>query len=307
MRPETDMSDAHLLLVDNDPQSLNTLAGYFRSETGITFHTAGNATEAWAILQDEAEQFDLMILDCLMPQRGGLDLPQRIRADQRLAGIPLILQTPVPPTAEQLRNGAAAGAYHYLTMPARHDAVLAIVHAALAKSSFRNALRRQLRRQGGNHRKLDACEFSIRTLEEAGELATLIAQACPNADAALFGISELLVNGVEHGNLGLSYEEKSQLSLDNRWKSEVDRRSALPDNLAKRVRLSFRREPERITLRIADEGQGFAWRDYLELDPRRACDPNGRGIALARMLSFSSIHYEGCGNVAVATIAPASN
>jgi CheY-like chemotaxis protein len=271
MRLEIDMTNAHLLLVDSDPHSLQTLVGYFQSETGITFHTADNPQEAWAVLQDRTEQFDRMILDCLMPER------------------------------------AAAGAYHYLTMPARRDAVLSIVHAALTKSSFRNALRRQLRNQPGKHRQLDTCEFSIRTLEEAGELATLIAQACPNADAALFGISELLVNGVEHGNLGLSYEEKSQLALDNRWKSEVDRRSALPDNLGKRVRLSFRREPERITLRIADEGRGFTWRNYLELDPDRACYPNGRGIALARMLSFSSIHYEGCGNVAVATIAPSSN
>jgi hypothetical protein len=39
------------------------------------------------------------------------------------------------------------------------------------------------------------------------------------------------------------------------------------------------------------------------MDPERAFDPNGRGIALARLLSFSSIHYEGCGNVAIATIA----
>ena len=38
------------------------------------------------------------------------------------------------------------------------------------------------------------------------------------------------------------------------------------------------------------------------MDPERAFDPNGRGIALARMLSFSSITYEGCGNIAVATI-----
>ena len=301
------MTDAHLLLVDSDPHSLDTLVGYFQSEAGISFHTAGNPQEAWTILQDRAEQFDLMILDCLMPERGGLGLLHRIRGDQRLTGIPIVLQTPTSPTAGQIRDGAAAGAYHYLTMPARHDAVLSIVHAALTKSSFRDALRRQLRNQPGKHRQLGTCEFSIRTLEEAGELATLIAQACPNADAALFGISELLVNGVEHGNLGLSYEEKSQLALDNRWKSEVDRRSALPDNLGKRVRLSFRRESERITLRIADEGRGFAWRNYLELDPDRACDPNGRGIALARMLSFSSIHYEGCGNVAVATIAPSSN
>ena len=307
MPSDADMTEAHLLVVDRDPRSLATLVDHFRSEPGVTFHTAGDPDTAWAILQDQAEHFDLMILDCLMPQGGGLDLARRIRASQRLAGIPVVLQTPAPPTAEQMRSGAAAGAYHYLTMPAQHDAVLSIVHAALAKSSFRNALRRQLRRQSGKHRELDTCEFSIRTLEEAGELATLIAQACPNPDAALFGISELLVNGVEHGNLGLSYEEKSQLALDNCWKSEVDRRSALPDNLGKRVRLSFRREPERITLRIADEGRGFAWRDDLELDPRRACDPNGRGIALARMLSFSSIHYEGCGNVAVATIAPPGN
>lgn len=307
MHLEIEMTDAHLLLVDSDSHSRDTLVGYFQSETGITFHTVCKPQEAWVVLQDRAERFDLMILDCLMPERGGLDLLHRIKGDQRLAEIPIVLQTPTPPTADQMHDGAAAGAYHYLTVPAQHDAVLSIVHAALTKSSFRNALRRQLRNQPGNPRQLDTCEFSIRTLEEAGELATLIAQACPNADAALFGISELLVNGVEHGNLGLSYEEKSQLALDNCWKSEVDRRSALPDNLGKRVRLSFRREPERITLRIADEGRGFAWRNYLELDPRRACDPNGRGIALARMLSFSSIHYEGCGNVAVATIAPASN
>ncbi|HYO28261.1 MAG TPA: ATP-binding protein [Azonexus sp.] len=132
----------------------------------------------------------------------------------------------------------------------------------------------------------------------------LAAQACPNPEGALFGISELLVNGVEHRNLGLPCEEKSQLALNNCWKSEEDRRSAHPGIPGKRVCLSFRRESHQITLRIADEGQGFAWRNYLELDPRRACDPNGRGIALTRMLSFSSIHYEGCGNVAVATIAP---
>jgi len=53
---------------------------------------------------------------------------------------------------------------------------------------------------------------------------------------------------------------------------------------------------------VADQGQGFNWRSFLEMDPLRAFDPNGRGIALARMLSFSNICYEGCGNTAVATI-----
>ena len=75
----------------------------------------------------------------------------------------------------------------------------------------------------------------------------------------------------------------------------------------KRVTLNFQRDGQSITLRITDEGRGFAWQDYLEMNPDRACDPNGRGIALARMLSFNSIFYEGCGNVAVATLANPSD
>lgn len=297
------MIKAHLLLVDSDPAVLGTMADCFRSEPGIACHSASNLTDALTILKEPVAEFDLMIVDCPIPNRDGLEKLRQIRSDGRLAGIPIILQTPQPPTAEQIHEGARAGAYHYLNTPYDRDALVAIVHAALAKSSFRNALRHQLRSRSQTPQTLDSCEFSVRTLEEAGELATLVAQACPNSEAALFGISELLVNGVEHGNLGLTYEEKSRLALDNCWKNEVDRRSAHPDNVGKRVRLSFRRESHQITLRIADEGLGFAWRDYLELDPARACDPNGRGIALARMLSFTDIHYEGCGNVAVATIA----
>ena len=301
------MSEAHILLVDSDPRSLANLAACFNNDPGIQVHTASNADEAMLALRDEGERFDLLILDSLIPKRGALGLPQRIKDDRRLATIPIILQTPGQPTTDDLRNATAAGAYHFLVMPASHDSVLAVVHATLAKSSFRNALRRQLKAQADQPEQLTNCEFSIRTLEEAGELAALIAQACPNAEAALFGISELLINGVEHGNLGLTYEEKSRLALCNQWKSEIDRRCALPDNLSKRVHLSFQRTDDRITLRITDDGRGFAWQKYLELNPQRACDPNGRGIALARLLSFSSIHYEGQGNIAVATIGPSSN
>lgn len=297
------MHKAHLLLVDGDPATRQTLTDCFRTEPGITFHSASNLDEAREALQNPDSEFDLMIVDCLLPNRGGLEKLRQIREDVRLAGIPVVLQTTLPLAAEQMRAGAAVGAYHYLNTPYERTAVVSVILAALAKSSFRNALRQQLRNRSLTPQALDGCEFSVRTLEEAGELATLVAQACPNSEAALFGISELLVNGVEHGNLGLTYQEKSRLALENCWKNEVDRRSAHPDNADKRVRLSIRREAHQITLRIADEGQGFAWRNYLELDPARACDPNGRGIALARMLSFSSIHYEGCGNVAVATIA----
>lgn len=149
---------------------------------------------------------------------------------------------------------------------------------------------------------LNQAEFSIRTIHEASQLASFIAQACPNPDQAVVGISELLVNGVEHGNLALSYADKTRLKQADSWQAEIDRLAELPENRNKYVRLNYHRSNEKITLRISDQGTGFNWRDFLEMDPKRAFDPNGRGIALARMLSFSGITYEGCGNIAVATI-----
>ena len=298
------MNETNVLLVVSDPSSRADLTSCLRDTPGIRLHTAKDPDEAMSELQGISHRFDLLILDSHMHDPASKGIVEHIKGDRRLATTPIVLLTPTQPTAGQLRDGAATGAYHFLVMPANHDTILAVVHAALVKSSFRNFLRRQMGTPAERPELLSNCEFSIRTLEEAGELAALIAQACPNTEAALFGISELLVNGVEHGNLGLTYEEKSQLALNDRWKSEIDRRCALPDNLTKRVRLSFQRTEDRITLRISDDGQGFAWRKYLELEPQRASDPNGRGIALARLLSFSSLHYEGCGNVAVATIGP---
>jgi hypothetical protein len=44
------------------------------------------------------------------------------------------------------------------------------------------------------------------------------------------------------------------------------------------------------------------WDKFLSFDPDRAFDPNGRGIAMARMMSFASLEYQGKGNVVVARV-----
>jgi DNA-binding response OmpR family regulator len=56
------------------------------------------------------------------------------------------------------------------------------------------------------------------------------------------------------------------------------------------------------SLLFRDQGSGFSRRNYLEMNPERAFDPNVRGIALPRILSFNRIAYEGNSNTAVATI-----
>ncbi|AXS78866.1 response regulator [Dechloromonas sp. HYN0024] len=295
------MTKTCVLLVDDEELNLEILVEYFDGEEPFSLQAADSGEAAWELLQNPENNFKLILLDRMMPGLDGIGLLRRIKGDPRLAGIPVIMQTAAN-SPEQIREGLEAGAYYYLTKPYRRDSLLAIVHAALSDANARNALSQQLHQHINSLQFLEKAEFTIRSVEDAGQLASFIAHACPNPEAVVMGISELLINGVEHGNLGLTYAEKSQLKQEDRWHEEVLRRAAMPENASKSVRLSYHRDGDSISLRIADQGCGFDWRNYLQIDPERAFDPNGRGIALARMLSFSNLTYEGCGNIAIATI-----
>jgi CheY-like chemotaxis protein len=299
------MIDARILVVDDEALNLEILCEFLDGETSPAPHTADSGEAAWALLQDPGSDYQLILLDRMMPGLDGIGLLKRIKSDPRLSGIPVIMQTAAN-SAAQIREGLEAGAYYYLTKPYGRDDLLAIVHAAHADAEARDRLRQELHRHVQALHFMNQAEFSIRTVHEASQLATLIAQACPEPEAAVIGISELLINGIEHGNLGLNYAEKARLKREDCWLAEIERRSALPENAGKRVCVSFQRRQDAIVLRVADQGKGFDWQNFLDIDPQRAFDPNGRGIALARRLSFSSIHYEGGGNVAVATLNRAS-
>lgn len=294
------MSTPRLLVVDDEPINLEIISEYFDG-LGYTLDTAADGEEAWAHLNC-AHGYDLLILDRMMPVLDGMALLQRVKADHRFAEMPVIMQTAAG-EPEQVRQGLAAGAHYYLVKPYERESLQTIVRGALADSAMRRQLQQRLAAHGDAMKLLCSADFRLRTIDEAGVLAAFLAQGCPRPEASVLGISELLVNAVEHGNLGITYEEKAALKRADRWHEEVRRRQELPENRAKQVRVTLTRTEAGVNLCISDDGAGFDWQRYLDLDPQRAFDPNGRGIALARSASFAALRYEGCGNTAIATIA----
>ncbi len=293
------MSAQRLLVVDDEPFNLEIIGEYFDG-LGFEIDTAEHGEEAWALLNEKGP-YAAIILDRMMPVLDGMGLLKRVKSDERLQSLPVIMQTAAG-TPDQVREGLAAGAYYYLVKPFERESLLTIVRGALADNEAREALQQKLAEHGNTLQLMTSAEFSLRTVEEAGALAALLAQATPKPENAVLGLSELLVNAVEHGNLGISYREKSALRHEDRWAEEVVRRLALPENTAKRVRAVLARDEAGVSIRICDEGEGFDWREYLEFSPERAFDPNGRGIALAKMTSFDSLEYSGCGNTVAVTI-----
>jgi anti-sigma regulatory factor (Ser/Thr protein kinase) len=145
-------------------------------------------------------------------------------------------------------------------------------------------------------RLLVEARFRLQSLADARQLATALASCFPNQPGVALGFLELFVNAVEHGNLGIALDQKAALLKAGTWEAEVERRLATPENRSKRVDVHYRRDAAAATVHVKDEGPGFDWRAFMELDPRRAFEPNGRGIALARQLCFRDMEYLGSGN-----------
>lgn len=283
------VTQKHILVVDDEPFNREILSEVL-DDPGYRISVAEDGGQAWDRLTTAGEIFDLVLLDRMMPGIDGLEVLRRMKDTPALRDLPVIMQTAAA-SPDQVREGIAAGAYYYLTKPFELETLQTIVRAALEDASQRRQLQQQPSNHAGSLALVVDARFEYRTLEEAQHLAVVIAGMCANTELVAMGLSELLVNAVEHGNLGISFEEKTSLKEQDGWHEEVMRRLELPENLAKRAVLSLRRIEGAWELEISDEGQGFDWPRYLELAPERAFAPNGRGIALARQLAFSELEY----------------
>lgn len=294
------MSMAKILVVDDEPFNLD-IVGEFLDGMNFDLVMVESGEAAWEALAAPDSSFDLVLLDRMMPGMDGIQVLKRMKADGRLHSIPVIMQTAAT-SPEQIREGLAAGAFYYLTKPFEGEALQTIIRSALDDSRVRRELTANLADHARALAFLGEGEFVIRTLDDAHKLASFVALLGPQPETLAMGLSELLVNGVEHGNLGIDFAEKSRLREADIWEQEVDRRLALPENCKKAVYLKVTREEDRWIFKITDDGPGFDWRRFLDFDPERAFAPNGRGIALSRQISFSSLTYIPPGNMVIVTV-----
>jgi two-component system cell cycle response regulator len=144
------------------------------------------------------------------------------------------------------------------------------------------------------------CASRVQDLDHVYVIAQTLAHYFPNPEQYVTAIHELLLNAVEHGNLGIGYEKKTELLRTGKWVDEVEHRLALPENIGKEVDIRLSYDGFEYTLTIADEGQGFAWEDYVlrPIDTR----PNGRGLWIAFHSRFDRIAFNRRGNQVTCTV-----
>ena len=273
---------------------------------GYAVTAVDDGEPAWELLREKGTFYNTVIFDRMMPKLGGMELLKRMKKDARFKNIPVILQTAMS-AKHDIIEGLNAGAYYYLPKPYELKQLLAVVNAAILKNNEYLNLRHQLEKSESTMNSLSllhkgSLEFQLQTRDDVMTLSTLLSYTCPDREDGKRLLFELLMNAVEHGNVGITYQDKTHLLLEDHLISEVDRRGTLEEYRFKKVKLQLSRTDQQLQFRIEDEGEGFDWRPYLDFAmDDRAFHSHGRGIAICNHDTGFTLHYEGKGNIVTAT------
>ena len=124
------------VLVVDDEQDLCEILLYNLRAAGYEAEAAYTGEAAWNLMhhaQCIMHNYDLLILDVMMPGMSGFELAQRLKGDAQTSHIPIIFLT-AKDTEDDTLQGFGLGADDYVTKPFSVREVVARVKAVLARS-----------------------------------------------------------------------------------------------------------------------------------------------------------------------------
>jgi adenylate cyclase len=134
-------TQASVLVVDDDPVNRMLLSRSLERD-GHRVTTAEDGRQAWETLQ--RDEFDVVLLDVLMPELDGCEVLERIERDTRLRHLPVIMVSALD-ELETVVRCIELGAQDYLPKPFNPVLLRARINAGLTKKRLRELERRQVR------------------------------------------------------------------------------------------------------------------------------------------------------------------
>ena len=164
-----------ILLVDDEPGSIELLAGIFGDEYEIMFATEGEKAVGLAL----TEEPDVILLDVMMPGIDGYEVCRRLKAEERTADIPIIFITACGDQEAESR-GLESGAMDYIHKPFTSSVVKVRTSNQIELKRTREALTRLSITDGltqlANRRRFDEviCREHARLARSGGQLSLLM-------------------------------------------------------------------------------------------------------------------------------------
>lgn len=125
------MSTRKMILVVDDERDITELLSYNLKRAGFDVAVASSGRQALTAV--EAQIPDLIVLDVMLPELSGVEVAGRLRANPRVAHVPILMLTAKTEEVDQV-VGLTVGADDYVTKPFSMKVLLARVEALLRRS-----------------------------------------------------------------------------------------------------------------------------------------------------------------------------
>lgn len=155
------------ILVVDDIEASRDLLSRRLTRDGHRVASVGGGQQALQALADH--EFDVVLLDLMMPDINGFDVLVRMKADERLRRIPVIMITALAETESAVRC-IEAGAEDYLPKPFNPILLRARINACLHKKRWRDREQKYLRRIEDETAKFERLLLTILPKQVIGRL-----------------------------------------------------------------------------------------------------------------------------------------
>ena len=164
---------ASILVVDDNPKFLKDALPMYGYEVTV----AEDGIEALKTLSDDNNNFDLVLLDVMMPNMDGWDTLKAIRKNPKTQYIPVIMITAVSED-QKVVSGLKIGADDYIVKPFLLPTLLARIEAVLRRSKW------QAESAGKTEKKINK-DVNIDALTpKEKEVLSLVAKGASNQEIA---------------------------------------------------------------------------------------------------------------------------
>ena len=240
----------------------------------------------------ESTDLDLIVLSL---NKDGLDQLVRLKRKSITEWIPVVLINDSEDTTiheEALKKGAF-DIYQASYSSRDLDSILT---SGLNLSITFNKFNKNIAEHHQFFKYVNSLDLQFKTIEEAHITAKSLSFLCEDSNKVAMGLSEIFINAIEHGNLGISYEDKTYHQENNTWKMEIESRLKMSQYREKVVSVTAARIGQIIEFTVTDEGLGFDFSQFIFKVPEDLNSSHGRGITMARMIAFDHLEYIHPGN-----------
>jgi CheY-like chemotaxis protein/anti-sigma regulatory factor (Ser/Thr protein kinase) len=238
---------------------------------------------------------DLVLTDVKMPEMSGIELTKQIKGIEQDADV--VIMTGYG-SEELVVEALRSGASNYVKKPVSLNELFNILDSLILKRERRKksvVIKDVVTHEQKN---LIIDNDITRIWGVINQILFNIPENVPESmiEGMRLGLYEIILNSIEHGNLGISYEEKSQALQNNSYLNLLANRSNEQSRRDTKVFINCTYNREVFEIEITDQGEGFDYKMLANMeDQDRMLRAHGRGIFLAS-LYFDKLKYEDPGN-----------